>query len=455
MKNTKQFLLAILLVCSTFTVFGQWSLDGNSGTYPYGGYERVGNYWIPVMPQYCGTYDNTDFILSTDNTSRMILSASGNITAENNFTVNEAASILGTLGVSGNSTFSGIVNANNTLVVAPSPGLSWTGAACVTITTTSNYTTGLTISQGNNFNPNLGGTSLSTGGGNCGISARADANNYTNMGGVFEASTNASLDIYAIIGEINVPNNYQGYAYAGYFEGPVVASEYDSWSDAKLKTKITPMESSLDKIKQLKPCNYEFNNTYPQMYLPKGKQDGLIAQEVQKVFPELVKNNTFPAKYDRNGKKISDSVHTLAVNYIGLIPVLIDGIKEQQANTDNQESEIAQLKSTIDSLKAIVASIASQSQNTSLGVSTCSLQQNIPNPFTQSTTIHLTVANNVQNAELKIYSTSGVEIKSFTITARGASQITISANELSAGLYEYVLIADGQLVDSKKMILTN
>ena len=45
---------------------------------------------------------------------------------------------------------------------------------------------------------------------------------------------------------------------------------------------------------------------------------GLLAQEVQKAFPELV-------------KKANDSEGTLSVNYQGMIPVLLNAIKEQQA----------------------------------------------------------------------------------------------------------------------------
>ena len=40
------------------------------------------------------------------------------------------------------------------------------------------------------------------------------------------------------------------------------------------------------------------------------------------------------------------------------------------------------------------------------------------------------------------------------ITARGAGSVTISGSSLSAGMYVYTLVADGQIVDSKRMILT-
>ena len=55
----------------------------------------------------------------------------------------------------------------------------------------------------------------------------------------------------------------------------------------------------------------------------------MLAQEVQKLFPELVKEN-------------KDGV--LAVNYSGLIPVLIEGMKEQQQIIDRQQKQIDELK---------------------------------------------------------------------------------------------------------------
>jgi hypothetical protein len=48
---------------------------------------------------------------------------------------------------------------------------------------------------------------------------------------------------------------------------------------------------------------------------------GLLAQEVQKVFPELV-------------KQANDTKGTLSVNYQGMVPVLLNAIKEQQAQID-------------------------------------------------------------------------------------------------------------------------
>jgi hypothetical protein len=62
-------------------------------------------------------------------------------------------------------------------------------------------------------------------------------------------------------------------------------------------------------------------------------QIGLLAQEVQKVFPDLV---------------IEDSKGILSVNYQALIPVLVNALKEIDANYNELEKELAKLESLID-----------------------------------------------------------------------------------------------------------
>ena len=56
---------------------------------------------------------------------------------------------------------------------------------------------------------------------------------------------------------------------------------------------------------------------------------GFLAQDVQKDFPELVK---------------TDQQGMLGVNYIGLIPVLLEAIKEQQEAIENLENEVKKLQ---------------------------------------------------------------------------------------------------------------
>lgn len=86
-------------------------------------------------------------------------------------------------------------------------------------------------------------------------------------------------------------------------------------SDMRLKKDISLLQDPLQKIIQLHGYNYHWKNENADSRL----QTGVLAQEVQKLFPELVSEN-------KEG--------ILAVNYSGLIPVMIESIKEQQKQID-------------------------------------------------------------------------------------------------------------------------
>ena len=82
------------------------------------------------------------------------------------------------------------------------------------------------------------------------------------------------------------------------------------------------------------------------------------------------------------------------------------------------------------------------------------LKQNNPNPFTENTVIEYTLPESIQNANIYIYDMNGKQIEQIALTERGESSVTVNGGELSAGMYLYSLIADGQVIDTKRMILT-
>jgi len=82
-------------------------------------------------------------------------------------------------------------------------------------------------------------------------------------------------------------------------------------SDARLKSNIMSLGSTLAKLMKIDGKSYTMKSN------EKVNKIGLLAQEIEEVFPELVKEGE-----DKDG--------TLSVNYQGLIPVLINAIKEQQ-----------------------------------------------------------------------------------------------------------------------------
>lgn len=93
----------------------------------------------------------------------------------------------------------------------------------------------------------------------------------------------------------------------------ILAGTLTQSSDISLKKNIQPLQNSLQKIQSLNGYTYNWKDENDQ-----AQQIGLIAQEVQQQFPQLVETN--------NDK--------LGVNYIGMIPVLLEAIKEQQKQID-------------------------------------------------------------------------------------------------------------------------
>lgn len=82
-----------------------------------------------------------------------------------------------------------------------------------------------------------------------------------------------------------------------------------------------------------------------------------------------------------------------------------------------------------------------------------SLQQNIPNPFRDQTTINYYLPVNNTNAYINFYGMNGALLKSIRLAGSGKGNISLKANELPSGTYRYALIVDGKIVDSKQMIL--
>ncbi len=122
---------------------------------------------------------------------------------------------------------------------------------------------------------------------------------------------------------------YQFYAAQAYFfSDPVIMS------DINLKTNIENITSVLEKIKQLRPVTYNFStdNVLYKHQTYNNLQYGFIAQEVEEIFPDLV-------------IKMEDG--NLAVRYTGLVPVLIQAIKEQQEELDALMKRISDLESKV------------------------------------------------------------------------------------------------------------
>ena len=109
-----------------------------------------------------------------------------------------------------------------------------------------------------------------------------------------------------------------------------VAGDVTISSDARLKSNIVALGPTLISLLQLEAKSYTMKNDTEQK-----QKIGLLAQEVQKVFPELVSE-------DNNGM--------LAVNYQALVPVLINALKELESATSTLESQMSEFEKIIPAL---------------------------------------------------------------------------------------------------------
>jgi hypothetical protein len=140
-------------------------------------------------------------------------------------------------------------------------------------------------------------------------------------------------------------NLFSGGLYRGEFDG--TTGEYFSVSDRSLKQNIKPMEGVLDKVMKLETSRYEYKDNNP----IKKQSIGFIAQDVKKLFPELVSVSE---------DKRSEGTH--AVNYAGFGTVAIKAIQEQQtqidslsAENENLKAEMAEQKKKAEELEARLA----------------------------------------------------------------------------------------------------
>ncbi|WP_288342948.1 tail fiber domain-containing protein [uncultured Roseivirga sp.] len=116
-------------------------------------------------------------------------------------------------------------------------------------------------------------------------------------------------------------------------------------SDQRFKKNILPLENSLSKLLSLRGVSYQWRiDDFPNRRFKEGSNIGLIAQEVQQLFPELVSTN---------------SEGFLSVSYSGLSPIIIEAMKEQQKLIEDLQSE---LKEADNRYKALLERISSIEQ---------------------------------------------------------------------------------------------
>ena len=170
----------------------------------------------------------------------------------------------------------------------------------------------------------------------------ADANAHMGLGTDMDGGAYGLSVYYSDVSGSNINfgryNGGNGTRYSGYTitaklshggtftaAGDIIA--YGSPSDINYKENVKPIEDALDKILQLEGVSFDWKEGTNANKLTNIKEDlGFIAQQVQGVLPKLVRKND-------DGK--------LSLRDKGIIPYLVEAIKEQQKQIDNLKKQVA------------------------------------------------------------------------------------------------------------------
>ena len=217
---------------------------------------------------------------------------------------------------------------------------------------------------------------------------------------------------------------------------------YWSGSDNKIKEDIKSINSALEKVLKVNGVSYHFKpEVSKSSSISKEKMYGFIAQELKEAIPELVKQD--------------DSTGLYLVNYDGMIPILAEAMKEQQAFINEQESRMVSLETEISQLREMVShlDLNQNTNNNLLENNNPILFQNNPNPFNERTEINYYLPESINKASILILDLNGKQIKHFNLTYKGKNKVLIEGGELTPGMYIYSLIADNKEIDTKRMLL--
>lgn len=168
--------------------------------------------------------------------------------------------------------------------------------------------------------------------------------------------------------------------------------QYLALSDERSKTNIRPMATVLEKIKQLKPSTYQFAKA-----VDKQDYDGFIVQDIIKIFPSLVSHTII--------KESNTDLYT--VNYSGFGVIAIKGIQELMKINEDKDAKIDSLQKQINDLKELIKGNIQHPHSTTTSeaainasLTDASVDQNTPNPFSNTTSIRYTLPQKFATAKI-------------------------------------------------------
>ena len=272
---------------------------------------------------------------------------------------------------------------------------------------------------------------------------------------------------------------------------------YTNWtniSDGRVKKNIKQNVPGLAFINKLQPVTYNLNldaadkiiqrpvikDKDGKMMQPSAEElssrkaketviyTGFIAQDVERAAKSL--------NYDFSGVDAAKNDKDLyGLRYAEFVVPLVKAVQELSASNDAKDAKIdtlqkqnTSLQKQFNDLKTLVLSIQQAQQNCSpcsavankpisqlniVLTDASSLQQNIPNPFTNTTSISYSLPNKFSSAQIVITDKNGKTLKAVNVSGSGKGNIKVDATTLASGAYQYSLVIDGKLIATKQMVI--
>ena len=218
-------------------------------------------------------------------------------------------------------------------------------------------------------------------------------------------------------------------------------------SDSRLKKNVNQFDLGLETVLEMNPVSYDYTGAHGSV--TNRAFVGLIAQELQKIAPDFVSNNTFVER-DEDGNVVSEDVF-LQIHDSELKYILVNAIKDQQSLIDAQTNRIEVLE------ELITSGTGSNSINSNVTLTSydlAELGQNTPNPFNGQTYIKYIVPTDAQNSSINIFGSNGQLLREVSIDHVGEGELAVDAQDLNSGTYSYQLVVDGRALETKKMVLS-
>ena len=155
------------------------------------------------------------------------------------------------------------------------------------------------------------------------------------------------------------------------------------------------------------------------------------AESLREAYPELV--------YEDNDGNV-------CINYIEMVPLLVQSIKELSAKVTTLEEQLG-IKDSSKKAKQQTTGIDDSD------IEVVSMSQNRPNPFKDKSVIALNVPSDTKQAVINIYDMSGKQVQTIPVSERGKTNITVYARHLQPGMFIYSLLVDGKVQATRKMMV--